>query len=88
MNEQETALLRTFFRFPEAVEETTKNYSPHLIANFLFDLCQKFNLFYEKLPILKAEDQRRDFRLSLTEATSQLLKTGLNLLGIEALDRI
>lgn len=84
---EELGLLRTFCRFPEVVEETAKTYSPHLLCAYLFDLTQKFNLFYEKCPILKAEDELKRLRLMLVEATAQLLKNGLYLLGIEVLER-
>jgi arginyl-tRNA synthetase len=52
INEEELSLLRTFYRFPEVVAEAAKTLSPNLICSFLFDLAQKFNLFYNKHSIL------------------------------------
>ena len=49
---EETFLLRTLYKFPEVVEAAAQKYQPHLICNFLFDLAQKFNLFYNNVPIL------------------------------------
>lgn len=81
---EEEALLRLFYRFPEVVREAAENYSPNLICNFLFDLAQKYNLFYNKHSILKAaSEELQQFRLALTLATNQILKNGLHLLGIE-----
>ncbi|OGM75442.1 arginine--tRNA ligase [Candidatus Woesebacteria bacterium RIFCSPLOWO2_12_FULL_39_9] len=88
---EELSLLRTFIHYPEVVEEATKNYAPNLLCNYLYDVAQKFNLFYQKHGILKDESVRveeqesvRDFRLALTAATGQILKNGLYLLGIQA----
>jgi arginyl-tRNA synthetase len=78
--------LRTIYRFPEIVGEAAKTYSPNLLCNFLFDLAQKFNLFYEKERIIGSDNE--EFRLLLTAAVGQVLKNGLNLLGIIALERM
>ena len=83
---EEMNLLRTFYRFPEIVEETAKQFSPNIICNFLFDLAQKFNLFYDKQRIIGSGNE--DFRLVLTASVGQVLKNGLTLLGIEPLNRM
>lgn len=82
---EEVSLLRTLYRFPEVVEAASQAYQPYLVANFLFDLAQKFNLFYNNLPILgdKAGSSSK-LRLGLTRAVAQVIKNGLLLLGIEA----
>lgn len=77
------AILRTIYRFAEVVAETGEQYAPNLICSFLFDLAQKYNLFYNQHPIIKAEtDGLKSFRLGLTTATGQVIKNGLDLLGI------
>ena len=43
---------KLLYKFPEVVETAALNYQPHLICNFLFDLAQKFNSFYNNVPIL------------------------------------
>jgi len=50
---EEISLLRTIYRFPEVVGEAAENFAPNLLCNYLFDLSQKFNLFYQKVPIIK-----------------------------------
>jgi len=86
--DEEIALLRTIYKFPEVVEEAGENFAPNLICNFLFDLAQKYNLFYNKHPILKSDKPVREARLALTSATAQVLKNGLNLLGIQTPERM
>jgi len=83
---EEISILRTIYKFPEIVEDAAREFSPNLLCNFLFDLCQKFNLFYDKQRIIGSENE--DFRLLLTAAVGQVLKNGLRILGIEALEKM
>lgn len=85
---EELALLRSLFRFPEVVTDAAENLAPHLLCTYLFDIAQKYSIFYETCPILKASGTTRDFRLNLTGAVAQVLKNGLSLLGISVLDKI
>ncbi len=55
MNEEEYALLRVFYQFPEIIISAAENFGPHLVCQYLFDLAQKFNLFYQKHRILDAK---------------------------------
>lgn len=89
LTNEERVLLRTLYTFPEVVYEAGKGMSPNLIANYLFDLAQKFNLFYQKVPILGTDDsEMRNQRLTLTDATSKILQKGLYLLGIKTLEKM
>ncbi len=89
LNQEEESILRTIYKFPEIVNEAAEKCSPNLICNFIFSLAQKYNLFYEHYPIIKAEDKNlRDFRLLLTSAIGVVLKNGLSLLGISAPERM
>ncbi len=88
-SQEESDLLRTIYYFNEIVSRAAETYSPHLICAYLFDLAQEFNLFYQKQPILKAEqEEQRNMRLLLVQATAKVLKDGLHLLGIEAPERM
>ncbi len=83
LDSEEKNILRTIYKFPEVVQEAADKFSPNLICNFAFDLAQKYNLFYQKHSIIKAEtDNLKMFRLSLTVAVAQVLKNSLSLLGI------
>ncbi len=83
LNTEELMILRTIYKFPEVVREAGKKYAPNLIANYLFDLAQKFNLFYNKHRIIG-----NDFRLALTTAVAQVLQNGLDLLGIQTPEKM
>lgn len=83
VNSEETAILRWVYRFPEVVEEAAGRYSPNLLCNFLFELAQRYNTFYNMHPILGNE-----FRLTLTKLVGEVLKKGLNLLGISAPEKM
>ncbi len=86
-NVEELSLLRAFYRFEEVVNDSVLNLSPNLICSYLFDLAQRYNLFYGKHKILESEGSR-EFRLFLTTVTAQIIKEGLYLLGIETVERM
>ncbi len=85
---EEREVLRLLAKFPEVVEEAAARYAPHLVCTYLFDLAQAFNLFYQRFPILKAEEASKAFRLRLTFQTGKILKKGLDLLGIQSPERM
>jgi arginyl-tRNA synthetase len=84
----ELNLFVSLSNFPDIVRDASTNYKPNLIANYLIELAQKFNSFYNALPVLKAEKGIRDVRLCLISAVKQVLENGLFLLGIEAPERM
>jgi arginyl-tRNA synthetase len=76
-------------RFPEVFIEAADNLKPNLIADFANALADKFNTFYNAHSVLKAKPpQLSDARLALVEATKIVLSNALNLLGIEAPERM
>ncbi|MEY2417138.1 MAG: arginyl-tRNA synthetase, partial [Ilumatobacteraceae bacterium] len=85
---EERELILQLLRFDSAVHDTLEKYSPHRLANYLFELAQSFTAFYEACPVLKAESQTRTFRILLCEQTARVLAKGLDLLGIEAPERM
>jgi arginyl-tRNA synthetase len=85
LDPSELAVMRKIQHFPEIVEQIAQQYSPNLLCNYLFELAQCYNAFYQELPVLKeADEQKRKFRVSLSKATSQILHNGFALLGIDA----
>ena len=86
MENEELAVLRVLIKFPEAVSASATTYSPNLLCNYLYDLAQKYNGFYNKHKIIGSESE--EFRLALTFGTGQVLKNGLKLLGIETPERM
>ena len=83
LNEEEKSLLNAINQYEEIVYKSAHDFAPNLIANYLFDLAQKFNLFYQKHQIIKAEKGSKNFRLTLTKAVGKVIKNGLYLLGIK-----
>jgi arginyl-tRNA synthetase len=89
MNTEEEAIVRYLHRYSEVAEEAALRYSPNLICNYLYELAQRFNKFYNQHSILSADNQETiEFRLKITTAIGQVIKNGLKLLGIEALERM
>jgi len=86
LNNEELLLLRSLVRFPEMIEHAARNYSPNLLANYLFDLAQKYNNFYNQHRIIGGESE--NFRLALSKATGYILKNGLEILGIETPEKM
>lgn len=82
---QESAVLRKLIKFPEIVAQVAEDYYPNTLCNYLFELSQAFNAFYQEIPVLQETDEAlKSFRLNLITATAQVIKNGLYLLGIEA----
>ena len=79
---EEEKVLRTMMKFPIVVRGAASKFSPNLIANFANELAQSFNFFYQSSPILKAPEDKKDFRLALTAGTVQVLTNCLSLLGV------
>ncbi len=85
---EENSIVRLLCQFPEVIEQAAQNFAPHVIANYLFALAQSYNLFYQKLPILKAEPDTRRFRLAISHAVGVVVKNGLRLLGIKTVEQM
>lgn len=85
--QEEKELIKKIAKFPEVVEKSANNYSPHLIAEYARELADLFSAFYEKAPVMKAENKKlQAARLLLVWAFAQTLKNALNLLGIEEVE--
>jgi arginyl-tRNA synthetase len=89
VDERSKELIQTLVRFPEAVEQAARSYSPSVVAQFAYDLAKSFNGFYQANPILNAENQAVvAFRVELCRVTAEALNRALGLLGIEAPERM
>jgi arginyl-tRNA synthetase len=87
--DQERALVLELLGFGDAVVAVAEHLQPHRLCTYLFDLAQAFTSFYESCPVLRAPDEAtRASRLALCELTARVLQRGLDLLGIEAPDRM
>jgi arginyl-tRNA synthetase len=84
--EQEQDLLILLNRYPEILELAAISYEPHIIAHYLRDLSQAFHVYYNQHVFLIKDDSLRNARLNLIVATQQVIKNGLNLLGVGTLE--
>ena len=85
----ERALALAILGFGAVVHEVKDTLQPHRLCTYLFGLSTAFSTFYEQCPVLKAtsEEERRS-RLALADLTARVIARGLDLLGIEAPDRM
>ena len=81
LNEEELSILRKLSQFHEIIVSAAKSYSPNILCNYLYDLASKLNTFYNKHKVIGSGNEA--FRVILVKATGQVLKNGLNILGIE-----
>jgi len=86
--EKELEILKELIKFPEVVEETAENFQINNLANYLYKLSNLINNFYESLPVLKAEKGIKEARLALIKSATIVLRNGLNLLGIDVLEKM
>ena len=84
--EQTLALLLT--RFGDVVTEVADTLQPHRLCGYLYELAGALSVFYEQCPVLKSDGEVRASRLALCTLTKKVLADGLDMLGIEALDRM
>jgi arginyl-tRNA synthetase len=89
INDHEESLSRAIIGFSESLDEAIGNYAPHRLAVYLHKLAQEFGSFYENCPVLLNDDElTMNRRLALCNLTARTLSTGLNLLGIDAPERM
>ena len=86
--QEEIALAKHLLNFGLALEAVAEEFRPNFLCNFLFELAGKFTSFYENCPVLKADEATRASRLLLCELTAQVLKQGLDVLGIEVVEQM
>lgn len=86
---KETDLIKYLRRFPAVVAEASETMTPAIIANYCYDLAREFNQFYHDFSILGETDaELRQLRLKLSWVTSDVLKKGMWLLGIDVPERM
>ncbi|KAI8817840.1 arginyl-tRNA synthetase [Fimicolochytrium jonesii] len=82
----EHVLATTLLQFPDEIANVIATSCPHHLCGYLYRVAGAYSQFYQACPILKSEGEVRASRLRLCEATAELLKTGLGLLGIGVLE--
>ncbi|URR35213.1 arginine--tRNA ligase [Thermosynechococcus sp. HN-54] len=87
-DETEQKLAKHLVQLEETLDLVSTELLPNRLCQYLFELSQLFNQFYDRCPILAAPEPTKQSRLILAYLTAQTLKLGLSLLGIRVLDRI
>ncbi|MBM0740493.1 arginine--tRNA ligase [Phormidium sp. CLA17] len=87
-DETEFTLAKHLLQLDEIIAQVGQELFPNRLCQYLFELSQKFNQFYDRCPVLQAEEPLRTSRLALCNLTANTLKLGLSLLGILVLERM
>ena len=84
ITQKEKNILKQLTQFPVAIKAAGDNYSPALIANFTFELVKLFNSYYQSTTILKVNDiEIKNFRLTLSSKVGEVIKSSMELLGVD-----
>ncbi len=86
--DHEQALLTSLSRYPEVIEAAALNQEPHVLTHYLRELANDFHTYYNAHKFLIDEAALRDARLQLILATRQVLRNGLNLIGVSAPEKM
>lgn len=86
---EERSLVKKMIQFNEIIDESVATYNISILANYIYDLSKTYNHFYQTIPILKESNEaKRNYRLKISAITAAIIKNGLNILGIEAPEKM
>jgi arginyl-tRNA synthetase len=87
--EREKDLANKLMQFPEVLARVTQKGHPHTLCSYIYEVAGLFSSFYENCPILAADNEQQKLsRLRLAALTGKTIKQGLNILGIDTLERM
>jgi len=85
----ERAVIIRLSQYPGKLFEATREHSPAVVANYVYELAKEYNQFYQAIPVLNETDHvKRSLRLSFTQATADVIRSGMKVLGIGVPDRM
>ena len=87
-DDSELTLAKHILQLDEVIIAVAEELYPNRLCQYLFELSQKFNQFYDRCSVLQAEEPQRTSRLILCDLTARTIKLGLSLLGIHVLERM
>ena len=89
LNLEEVSLIKKMSNFGKAITQASIDYNPSIIANYCYELAKEFNKFYSNYRILDERGSyKKDIRMLLVKNISKIIKSGMDLLGIECTDRM
>ena len=84
INENERSLIRLLNQYPEVIKSAGDEYSPALVANYIYELAKEYNTFYHECPILIEENEKvKQLRLAISKLTANVIASGMKLLGVQ-----
>ena len=83
LDQKEKELLKWLELYPQTIQNAAEQYSPALIANYVYELVKRFNSYYQKVVILSDDEHTRQFRLRLASQVGNVIQSGMGILGIE-----
>lgn len=82
-------IARQLIRYPESIAKAAREQGPHMLALYLYELSVAANSYYHEMPVIKAQSaQLKELRLQLVSMSAQVLKHGLNILGIKTVEEM
>ncbi len=89
LHPKEKELIKQLQLFPETIQLAAANFSPALVANYVYDLVKEFNSFYQQVSILgETDEQKKVLRIQLSNKVSEVIESGFKLLGIQVPERM
>lgn len=89
INANERVLIQLLTQFPEVVKSAGEEYSPAVIANYIYELAKEYNTFYHECPILIEENENvKQLRLAISKMTAEVIASGMRLLGVTVPERM
>ena len=89
LSKKEKEIIKALYEMPSVVEQAAQNYSPAMVANYVYDLAKNFNSFYQETSILKEPDQKlMIFRVQLCNFVSKVIKNSMAILGIDVPEKM
>ncbi len=84
LNSKELEVLKYISSFPDVLEQSAKELSPYLLANYLYTLVKSYNSFYQDHPVITENEKNlRNFRIQMSRLVSVIIEKGMRILGIE-----
>ncbi|PWJ38594.1 arginine--tRNA ligase [Sediminitomix flava] len=89
LSQVEADLIQFLGKFKDKIAEAGRDYSPSVIANYVYDLSKLYSKFYAEMPIFNEEDSaKKSFRIGLSAMTQKTIKAALAMLGVESPERM
>jgi arginyl-tRNA synthetase len=83
LDPKEKELLKWLELYPQTIQNAAEQYSPALIANYVYELVKRFNSYYQKVVILSTDEHTRHFRVRMASQVGYVIQSGMGILGIE-----